>query len=76
MKGRAVLRMPMITSEGQLASPLNSLNPRQPQTAQSSSAAKPIRLAASQNGVMPSSASLISRKVPPQTKPRVAIISQ
>ena len=76
IKGRAVLKVPITNTARQLVSPLNRAKPRQAQIAPSKTEANPIRPAASQKGVIPSRANLISGKVPPQTNPSVAIISQ
>ena len=78
-KGRAELMMPIVTStrmseaEGRA---VKSANPRRAQSASITTAANPIREAASQKGVIPVSATSVKRKVPPQTNPKRAISSQ
>ena len=77
LKGRAELSAATPTSPGQSrASLVKTGLPRRCQTTTISAAANPIRPAASQNGVMPRSATSMTRKVAPQVSPKVAIISQ
>src|SRR6056297_2888453 len=54
----------------------NSLKPRKAQIASITSVANPIRADASQNGVIPSRATSMTRNVAPQTRPSVTTISQ